>query len=182
MTTSPPTPLSVEDVIRLEGRELDAAVANLTGLQVVAMDWPCWIDHDDGSVRASGSRDERFIHEEDETELHPVYVPEYGWWPPRPDPEMPEGYGDFAFVEPVPFYSATWEAAMSLRDKVNQWPEYRRQTFVRCLDRVIFHRLGREEWLKRVPSCRVLNSEPIDIARAYLLSCPDGEGAQTIGE
>ena len=91
------------------GKHLDAAVARVLGLNVVAMDWPCGYSLDGCEIEANSSRGGvpwRSVTPS------PVYVPEE-WVNARWPPEMRDGelYAD---VKPVLRYSTDIAKAWGL--------------------------------------------------------------------
>lgn len=81
------------------GRELDAVVARIMGLNVVDMEWPC-------GPSAYGYLACNYPEDVPDDSLFcdrgPVYVPEgSGGWPPVYEPSVHCLYAD---VEPAPFY------------------------------------------------------------------------------
>lgn len=89
------------------GRELDVLVARAMGLNVVALDWPCGREPECGVYEAA-----HFIPVGCDTwftEEGPVYLSAGANWPPEPGRMHPER--QYAYVEPVPFYSTDWAAA-----------------------------------------------------------------------
>jgi hypothetical protein len=91
------------------GRALDVLIARARGLNVVALDWPCEWSPDCGQYVAGIHPNDYHPHRL--IERGPVFVPDYGVWPPEED-EL--GGEPFASVTPVPFYSTDDAAAMRL--------------------------------------------------------------------
>lgn len=130
-TTSPPTPLTVDAVMQLEGRELDRAVQErLTGSPVTPNSW--------------GLLECRSV----------------------------EGYRIR-----LPQYHYSWEAAMSLRDQVKEMGSDQQIAFIENTLECLIERTSGDYGMNLL-----LYFELVDYARAYIITCPDGEGAQTIGE
>lgn len=96
------------------GRELDAVVARIMGLNVVDMEWPCGgsIDGYVANNFPNKSLNNSLYHDRG-----PVYVPEGdegdAGWPPT---YVPSIHCVYAGVKPVPFYSTEMVAALMVVD------------------------------------------------------------------
>lgn len=107
-------------------RTLDAKIASdVMGLNVVALDWPCGYDMDDGSYVASMFRECSYLY----PERGPVYVLNEGDWPP----ETIDGAECPVAVFPVPNYSTEIADAWEVVEHIRQQKCSVQAEFVRAL-------------------------------------------------
>lgn len=108
--------MTKDEILAMEERQLDGWLSeHLFDEPVVHWDWPCEWQYESGFTALHFlNADEWMKHQNpmpyvgELTEDHapgPVVVSEPGCWPPEPG----EDGCYYASVEPVPFYSTTWE-------------------------------------------------------------------------
>lgn len=105
------------------GRELDAWICKyVLGLNIVHYAWPCGYQPNGCDLEAEVFCSEDYGPDSPYwySELHPVYLPEHGTWPPEPYDGYRNSQLYYCHVEPCPFVSTTF-AFLKVMEATREW-------------------------------------------------------------